>query len=101
MISTAATAAAGAQDVVIDAALAAGVYRFIPSEFGANTREHRDTKLGGLLRDKVAATDRLERLGKEHEGFTWTAFSAGLFFDWVGGFSFGAGGATGCAVCGV
>jgi hypothetical protein len=40
-----------------------------------------------LLRDKVAATDRLERLGKEHEGkekgFTWTAFSAGLFFDWV------------------
>lgn len=83
VISTAATAAAGDQDVIIDAALAAGVYRFIPSEFGANTRLHRDTKIGQLLTPKVKNTDRLEQLAKSNPKFTYTAVSTSLFFDWV------------------
>ena len=83
VISIAATAGAGGQDVVIDAAIAARVSRFIPSEFGANTRKDRDTKLGQLLAAKVKNTHKLEELGREHEWFTWTALSTPLFFDWV------------------
>src|SRR5690242_16544214 len=37
VVSTLATIAVGSQDLLIDAAAAAGVTRFIPSEFGSDT----------------------------------------------------------------
>lgn len=70
-----------AQKVAVDAAIAAGVKRFIPSEFGVNTRQVRDLPIGKILQGKIGVVDYLKE--KEAEGLTWTGISTGLFFDWV------------------
>lgn len=72
-----------AQKTAIDAAIAAGVKRFIPSEFGINTREVRGTSIGKILAGKIAIVDYLEEKVKEGVDLTWTGLSTGLFFDWV------------------
>lgn len=72
-----------AQKVAVDAAVAAGVKRFIPSEFGVNTRNVRDTPMGKILAGKIAIVDYLQETVKENPAFTWTGLSTGLFFDWV------------------
>ncbi|KAF9875304.1 NmrA-like family protein [Colletotrichum karsti] len=87
VVSTAATAAAGGQQLLIDAAVAAQVKRFIPSEFGIHTRDARGTKIGGLLAPKIQNTDYLIELSKKHDWFSWTGIAVGPFFDW----SFGNG----------
>ncbi|KXX72799.1 Isoflavone reductase IRL, partial [Madurella mycetomatis] len=71
-----------AQKVAVDAAIAAGVKRFIPSEFGVNTRKVRDTPMGKILASKIAIVDYLQETVKENPAFTWTGLSTGLFFDW-------------------
>lgn len=82
-MSTIATAALANQGIIIDAAVKAGVKRFIPSEFGINT-----TKISGGIA-KILATkiqiqkDRLKRAVEENEGFSWTGVSSSMFFDWV------------------
>ncbi|KAF4452596.1 hypothetical protein F53441_4616 [Fusarium austroafricanum] len=81
VVSTATTAAAGHQKVIIDAAIAARVPRFIPSEFGVPSRQNRDTKIGSLLGAKVQNTDYLIELAKQHDWFSWTGLSNGLFLD--------------------
>jgi putative NADH-flavin reductase len=53
VVSAVGTAAASTQKTIIDAPVAAHVKRFIPSEFGYNTRKARDTKVGGLLKAKI------------------------------------------------
>ncbi|KAF7552985.1 hypothetical protein G7Z17_g3953 [Cylindrodendrum hubeiense] len=83
VISTAASAAAGGQKVIIDAVIAAKVPRFIPSEFGIETRKYRDTKLGRLVGAKVSNTDYLIELASKYDWFSWTGLSNGLFFDWT------------------
>ena len=75
-----------AQKVAIDAAVAAGVRRFIPSEFGIYTRRVRGTPIGGILQGKIGVVDYLEGVVERGEGgggFSWTGVSTGLFFDWV------------------
>ncbi|KAF9767221.1 hypothetical protein IL306_000232 [Fusarium sp. DS 682] len=81
VVSTATTAAAGGQKVIIDAAIAAKVPRFIPSEFGVPSRQNRDTKIGKLLGAKVQNTDYLIELAEKHDWFSWTGLSNGLFLD--------------------
>ncbi|KAF4988125.1 hypothetical protein FGRMN_9955 [Fusarium graminum] len=81
IVSTVATAATGNQKVIIDAAIAARVPRFIPSEFGIPSRENRDTKIGRLLAAKVKNTDYLIELAEKHDWFSWTGLSSGLFLD--------------------
>ncbi|KAH6951813.1 hypothetical protein DER45DRAFT_388328 [Fusarium avenaceum] len=81
VVSTVTTAATGQQKVIIDAAIAARVPRFIPSEFGIPSRENRDTKIGRLLAAKIQNTDYLIELAKKHEWFSWTGLSNGLFLD--------------------
>ena len=82
-MSTIATAALANQEIIIDAAVKAGVKRFIPSEFGINT-----TKITGGIA-KILATkiqiqkDRLKKAVEENEGFSWTGVSSSMFFDWV------------------
>jgi NmrA-like family len=71
------------QKVAVDAAIAAGVKRFIPSEFGINTRKVRDLSIGKILAGKIGVVDYLQEKAKENEGFTWTGITTGLFFDWV------------------
>ncbi|KAM7194379.1 hypothetical protein V8F33_007267 [Rhypophila sp. PSN 637] len=72
-----------AQKLAVDAAIAAGVQRFIPSEFGVNTRRVRDQPIGKVLAGKIAVVDYLQEKAKEHSGFTWTGLTTGLFFDGI------------------
>ncbi|KAF5623251.1 2'-hydroxyisoflavone reductase [Fusarium tjaetaba] len=81
VVSAAATAAAGSQKVIIDAAVAAQVPRFIPSEFGIPSRQNRDTKIGKILGAKIQNTDYLIELAEKHDWFSWTGLSNGLFLD--------------------
>ncbi|KAL2138917.1 hypothetical protein VTI28DRAFT_6049 [Corynascus sepedonium] len=83
VVSVLATASVGApQRLAVDAAVAAGVKRFIPSEFGINTRKVRGTSIGKILAAKIGTVDYLEELVAKGEGLTWTGVSTGLFFDW-------------------
>jgi uncharacterized protein YbjT (DUF2867 family) len=83
VVSVAATVAVGTQKAVIDAAFASGVRRFIPSEYGVNTRGVQGTALGTILGGKTAIVDYLIEKSKENPEFSWTGLSTGLFFDWV------------------
>ncbi|KAK3313149.1 hypothetical protein B0H66DRAFT_584878 [Apodospora peruviana] len=71
----------GAQKLAVDAALAAGVKRFIPSEFGINTRKVRGTPIGKIVAGKIDVVDYLQEKAKKNPSFTWTGLSTGLFFD--------------------
>ncbi|RYP66741.1 hypothetical protein DL771_007621 [Monosporascus sp. 5C6A] len=82
VVSTLTTVAAGSQKPLVDAAVEAGVKRFIPSEFGINTRIVEGTAIGQLLQGKIKTVDYLEEKSKANSGFTWTGVSSGLFFDW-------------------
>lgn len=88
VVSVVGTLAIGTQKTAIDAAVAAGVKRFIPSEFGINTRKVRGTPIGKILAGKIAVVDYLEKVVAREEGFSWTGLSTGLFFDWVSFFFF-------------
>ncbi|PVH75067.1 isoflavone reductase family protein [Cadophora sp. DSE1049] len=64
---------------MIDAAIQAGVERFIPSEYGNNTCVAA-ADLVPLYADKAKVVAYLKT--KESTGLTWTAIHAGQFFDW-------------------
>ncbi|KAK1963098.1 isoflavone reductase [Colletotrichum sublineola] len=81
-ISTVAVVVPGAQDPLIDAAVAAGVKRFVPSEYGLNTRTLEGEILGDWLKAKTAAVDYLIKKADENPGFTWTGIATSLFLDW-------------------
>lgn len=64
----------------IDAAIATGVKRFIPPEFGSNTSEQRVVDAVPIFKGKTAVRDYL--VSKEGSGLTWTGVINGPFFDW-------------------
>lgn len=68
----------GAQPALIDAAIAAGVQRFIPSEFGSNTLHEKPRSLP-VFGGKLATQEYLRSKEKE---ISWTIIINGLFFDW-------------------
>ncbi|KAF2865302.1 hypothetical protein BDV95DRAFT_586677 [Massariosphaeria phaeospora] len=72
-------AAIGDQQKLIDAAIAAGVKRFIPSEYGSNTIESRVRDIVPMFAGKLAAVDYLKSKEKE---ISWTSVITGPFFDW-------------------
>lgn len=72
----------GGQYPIVDAAIAAKVKRFIPSEFGANSRTIEKQGFGALLQQKVKALDYIIEKSNENTWFTWTGIATGLFFDW-------------------
>ncbi|KAL7620161.1 hypothetical protein AAE478_009154 [Parahypoxylon ruwenzoriense] len=82
VVSTIATVAVGGQLPLVDAAVSAKVKRFIPSEFGINTRLVAGTAIGNILQGKVKTLDYIIDKSKENPWFTWTGVSGGLFFDW-------------------
>jgi len=71
-----------AQIALIDAAKAAGVKRFVPSEFGSDTTNPKVLEILGLLAEKKQAVDYLKT--KEGGGFEWTSLITGALLDWVG-----------------
>ncbi|KAI8716459.1 NmrA domain-containing protein [Fusarium sp. LHS14.1] len=70
------------QNLAADAAVAAKVRCFIPSEWGMDTTILGDTVFGKLLSDKTSTRVHLDKLAKENEFFSWTGISTGLWFDW-------------------
>ncbi|KDN71227.1 putative NmrA-like family protein [Colletotrichum sublineola] len=82
VVSAVGTAGYTSQKTLADAAVAAKVQRFIPSEFGVHTRELRDTKIGSILSPKIQLVDYLIELSEKNSSFTWTGISVGAFFDW-------------------
>ncbi|KAL2167125.1 hypothetical protein VTG60DRAFT_1679 [Thermothelomyces hinnuleus] len=67
----------------IDAAVAAGVKRFIPAEWGFNTRPGKLSEpVATILESKTRAVDYLIEKAKEHPELTWTGIATGPFLDW-------------------
>jgi uncharacterized protein YbjT (DUF2867 family) len=80
VISLVAGHALGDQNKFIDAAITAGVKRFIPSEFGSNTTDSRTRAIVPVFAAKLGTVDYLK--SKEGE-ISWTSFITGPFFDFV------------------
>lgn len=78
VISMVAVFATGGQQNLVDAAIAAGVKRFLPSEFGPPSRDEKFTTLHPALPPKVATVDYLR--SKESQ-ISWSALIPGAFFD--------------------
>ncbi|KAI1184070.1 hypothetical protein F5B17DRAFT_413509 [Nemania serpens] len=82
LVSVIGTVAVGGQRPLVDAAVAAGVRRFIPSEFGINTRILGKEPIGTIVQGKIQTLNYAHEKSKQNPSFTWTAISTGLFFDW-------------------
>ena len=70
------------QKTMIDAAVKAGVKRFIPSEFSVNTMSPAVCVLVPVFAGKKDIIDYL--VLTEREGLSWTGIAVGLLLDWVG-----------------
>jgi uncharacterized protein YbjT (DUF2867 family) len=81
VISCLATSAMGAQNPLIDAAVAAGVRRFIPAEFGMDSQNALAMRLPVCVM-KVDTQKHLRAQVRLHAHFSWTAVANGLFLDW-------------------
>lgn len=79
VISLVGSTAVGDQNKYIDAAIAAGVTRFLPSEFGSDVTNDKVNSLIPIFGPKIAAVDYLK--SKESE-ISWTSIITGAFFDW-------------------
>lgn len=83
VISTVGLAGFGEQKKLVDAAIRAGVKRFLPSEYSANTEDPVVAHMMPLVFGEKK--ELLEYLrSKESEGLSWTGLAVGLLFDWVG-----------------
>ncbi|KAI2464646.1 NmrA-like family protein [Annulohypoxylon bovei var. microspora] len=71
----------GQEDKFINAAVKAGVKRFIPSDFGSNTGNPNTLAMFPMMGGKARVNGELEAKAKEGSGLTWTAISTGLFLD--------------------
>ncbi|OAL53485.1 isoflavone reductase family protein [Pyrenochaeta sp. DS3sAY3a] len=81
VISMVAITAIGDQQVFVDAAIAAGVKRFFPSEFGPYTRNAKFAELVPFIFPlKTALVDYLR--SKESQ-ISWTGLVTAGFFDWA------------------
>ncbi|ATZ52869.1 hypothetical protein BCIN_08g04910 [Botrytis cinerea B05.10] len=69
------------QKLLIDAAVAAGVTRFIPSEFGSDLADP-PTKALPVFGHKVATSSHLEAVAAKNPSFTYTYIRNGGFLDW-------------------
>ncbi|KAI1181831.1 NmrA-like domain-containing protein [Nemania serpens] len=81
VISTVTTSTVQQQLKIIDAAAAAKVKRFLPSEFGSDTSVDDDDAIEAFLKDKQEVVRYLRT--KESEGLSWTALCPGAWVDWM------------------
>jgi uncharacterized protein YbjT (DUF2867 family) len=82
VVSIVGNAGFAGQTAIIDAAVAAGVKRFIPSEFGSDTANDKVRAIVPIFNGKKQVVDYLKT--KESGDFSWTALITGPFLDWVG-----------------
>lgn len=69
----------GDQKKLIDAAIAAGVKRFLPSEYGSDTPNAELRKIVPVFEGKYETVNYLK--SKEAE-ISWSSIITGAFFDW-------------------
>ncbi|RDW80264.1 hypothetical protein BP6252_04902 [Coleophoma cylindrospora] len=81
VVSCLATLAIGFQNPLIDASVTAGVRRFIPAEFGMDSRNPRCAVLP-VCTPKVDTQKYLQEKADSHPGFSYTGIAYGLFLDW-------------------
>ncbi|TVY46153.1 Isoflavone reductase-like protein [Lachnellula occidentalis] len=81
VISCLATLAIGSQNPLIDASVAAGVTRFIPAEFGMDSRNPLCVILP-VCEPKVATQKHLQEKVSSNPSFSYTGIANGLFLDW-------------------
>ncbi|KIY00487.1 uncharacterized protein Z520_04172 [Fonsecaea multimorphosa CBS 102226] len=81
VVSTLATSSIGEQNPLIDASIAAGVERFLPSEFGSDTCNPKTAALP-VFKFKVATQEYLKTKVSENPKFSYTLVITGPFFDW-------------------
>ncbi|KAJ4358957.1 hypothetical protein N0V95_002573 [Ascochyta clinopodiicola] len=79
VISLVGGGAIGDQNKLIDASVAAGVQRFIPSEFGIDTTNPKAQAIVPIFKGKVSTVDYLK---SKEDKLSWTAIATGPFFDW-------------------
>ncbi|OIW28221.1 oxidoreductase CipA-like protein [Coniochaeta ligniaria NRRL 30616] len=66
---------------LIDAAVAAGVKRFIPSEFGADPEHEKNKPLPFYIR-KLRILDHLKEKAANNPGFSYSRVTTHAFLDW-------------------
>lgn len=81
VISNVGSEALGAQNPLIDASVAAGVKRFLPSEFGSNLGNSNTAALP-VFGAKVSTAKYLEEVAAKNPNFTYTLVYNGPFLDW-------------------
>ncbi|RAH47335.1 aromatic alcohol reductase [Aspergillus brunneoviolaceus CBS 621.78] len=64
----------------IDAAITAGVKRFVPSEYGLDNNTPAAQELSPVFKDKGQVQAYLR--SKEADGLTWTAIACGMWIGW-------------------
>jgi hypothetical protein len=64
----------------VNAAVAAGVKRFIPSDFSGDSRHPAGLMILPHFKDKNDIVDYLKK--QESKGLSWTGVFTGIFFDW-------------------
>jgi hypothetical protein len=65
---------------LIDAAVEAGVKRFLPSEYGVDNTNPAASGLSPVFRRKADIIEYLK--SKEGSGLSWTAVPTGMWLDW-------------------
>ncbi|KAJ9614763.1 hypothetical protein H2204_014461 [Knufia peltigerae] len=81
VVSTLTTAFVGDQIPLIDAAVAAGVKRFIPSEYGSDVYNAKRNALP-VFAGKVKTHEHLKKVAAANPDFSYTIICCGPFLDW-------------------
>jgi uncharacterized protein YbjT (DUF2867 family) len=81
VVSTIAAPALDTQLLLIDAAIAAGVTRFLPSEFGSDLGNPKGHVLP-VFAGKVKTEEYLKTKAAANPGFSYTLVRNGAFLDW-------------------
>jgi uncharacterized protein YbjT (DUF2867 family) len=68
------------QHKFIDAAIAAGVKRYLPSEYRLDNNNPEAQELSPVFKDKGMVQQYLR--SKESSGLTWTAIACGMWIGW-------------------
>ncbi|KAL4902708.1 hypothetical protein BDW74DRAFT_180410 [Aspergillus multicolor] len=64
----------------IDAAIAAGIKRYVPSEYGLDNNTPKARELSPVFKEKGEVQDYLRK--KEGSGLSWTSVACGMWIGW-------------------
>lgn len=87
VVSALAIDAMDTQLPLVEASVAAGVKRFVPSEFGADTDNPNASKLP-VYQPKIAVHQALQGQAAASPDFTYTLICNGVFLDWALAYGF-------------